>query len=307
MFLVNKKNILISLIISFPLILSGCSNAISSTKDTLTIPSTTENNEVITSESINNSSSSKLPTSNTHLSNVSNKFNLKKLPNSVIKSTVDRVVDGDTVEIILPSGEEVDTRLLLIDTPETKHPNLGVQKFGPEASDFAKSVLSQGDTVYFELDGNSKTDKYGRYLGYLWYICDEHNTLEMYNERVVEEGLARVGYIYDQTKHLDALLKTEKLAKSNKFNIWSINGYVTDKGYDMSIIDTNSMPEYTNDKTDKDNSTSNNTDNIVYANGGHNSSNIYHNKSDAHGMKGAIKMTEAEATKNNYRPCSICY
>lgn len=191
-------------------------------------------------------------TGTTHESNVQNKIDINKTDedtftissnkdksessNELIKATVDRVVDGDTVEIILPSGKEVDTRLLLIDTPETKHPKLGVQKFGPEASDFAKSVFKPGDTVYFELDKGDKTDRYGRYLGYLWYICPDDGNLELYNERVVEEGLARVGYIYDQTKHLDALLATQEKAKKEKLNIWSIDGYVTNKGYDMSKV-----------------------------------------------------------------------
>ncbi|WP_373600686.1 thermonuclease family protein [Paraclostridium bifermentans] len=190
-------------------------------------------------------------TDTTHESNIQNKIDISKSDDSnvsmssnnknsssgkIIKATVDRVVDGDTVEIILPSGKEVDTRLLLIDTPETKHPKLGVQKFGPEASDFAKSVLKPGDTVYFELDKGDKTDKYGRYLGYLWYTCPEDGNLEMYNERVVQEGLARVGYVYDQTKHLDELLATQDEAKNEKLNIWSVDGYVTDRGYDMSKV-----------------------------------------------------------------------
>ena len=188
-------------------------------------------------------------TDTTHESNIQNKIDISKSDDNtismssnsesngeIIKATVDRVVDGDTVEIILPSGKEVDTRLLLIDTPETKHPKLGVQKFGPEASDFAKSVFKPGDTVYFELDKGDKTDRYGRYLGYLWYICPDDGNLELYNERVVEEGLARVGYIYDQTKHLDDLLVTQEKAKKEKLNIWSIDGYVTNKGYDMSKV-----------------------------------------------------------------------
>ncbi|RDY28198.1 nuclease [Romboutsia weinsteinii] len=283
MFLKNKKNLLVSLIASLALFVGGCSSNQNTVKQSSTV------------------SSSNIST-NSHTSAISNKIDINNIGNNVIKATVDRVVDGDTVEIILPSGEEVDTRLLLIDTPETKHPNLGVQKFGPEASEFAKSVLQQGDTVYFELDGKSKTDKYGRYLGYLWYTCPEHSTVEMYNERVVEEGLARVGYIYDQTKHLDALLETETVAKNNKANIWSIDGYVTDKGFDMSKVDTSSdIDSSPNDTSSGDSSE------VVYLNGGKSSSNVFHKSSNAHGMKGAVKTTKKDAIDKGYTPCSSCF
>ena len=43
---------------------------------------------------------------------------------------VKRAVDGDT--LLLTNGNRV--RLIGVDTPETKHPNLPVQPFGPEAS-----------------------------------------------------------------------------------------------------------------------------------------------------------------------------
>ena len=49
-----------------------------------------------------------------------------------------RVVDGDTVKIKMPNGNEETVRLLLVDTPETVHPSKPVQPFGPEASKFTK-------------------------------------------------------------------------------------------------------------------------------------------------------------------------
>lgn len=276
------KKYYIILLTTLCLLISGCSN-------------TSDDNNF----SINSSTTS-------HTSNVSSKLDINS--KDVIEATFERVVDGDTMEIILANGDEVDTRLLLIDTPETKHPDTGVQKFGPEASEFANSVLKKGDKVYFELDGSTQTDKYGRYLGYLWYMCDEHDTLEMYNERVVEEGLARVGYIYSQTKHLDALLKTEKTAKNNKLNIWSINGYSTDEGFNMDVIDNSS------NKIETDSSENNSDDNsnlddstFVYCNGGSSSSNLYHKSHDSHGMQDAIKMTVKQAENKSYKPCSSCF
>lgn len=46
---------------------------------------------------------------------------------------------------------------------------------------------------------------------------------------------------------------------------------------------------------------------VVYANGGTSSSNKYHKTATAHGMKGAIKLTESEAKKKGYVACKVCY
>lgn len=47
--------------------------------------------------------------------------------------------------------------------------------------------------------------------------------------------------------------------------------------------------------------------NFVYANGGSSSSDKYHKSPNAHGMKDAIKMTESDAKKSDYKACKICY
>lgn len=49
------------------------------------------------------------------------------------------------------------------------------------------------------------------------------------------------------------------------------------------------------------------TSQIVYANGGSSSSNKYHKSANAHGMKGAIKMTENEAKNKGYVACGSCF
>ena len=59
------------------------------------------------------------------------------------RATVERVVDGDTVDLRFASGRER-VRLLGIDTPETVKPNTPVQCFGPEASARAKALLPHG-------------------------------------------------------------------------------------------------------------------------------------------------------------------
>lgn len=61
---------------------------------------------------------------------------------NLVTASVLRVVDGgDTLKIEI-NGEEETMRLLLVDTPETKHPDLPVQPFGEEASRFTENLLS---------------------------------------------------------------------------------------------------------------------------------------------------------------------
>lgn len=48
-------------------------------------------------------------------------------------------------------------------------------------------------------------------------------------------------------------------------------------------------------------------DRTVYANGGSSSSNKYHKSANSHGMKGAISMTESEASGKGYVPCGSCF
>ncbi|MEQ6390389.1 thermonuclease family protein [Bacillaceae bacterium S4-13-58] len=161
-------------------------------------------------------------------------LNKKKNPN-FISAKVTRIVDGDTIEISI-NGKEESVRLLLVDTPETKHPSLPVQEYGPEASQFAKTKLL-GKQVQLEYDG-PKRDKYDRLLGYLWVGG------KTFNEMLLEEGLARIAYIYyPPYTHYDAYVKAENRAKSAKKGIWSIDGYVTADGFNSSEPEPEPEPE----------------------------------------------------------------
>lgn len=141
------------------------------------------------------------------------------------EATIVKVIDGDTVKIELPNGNEETVRLLLIDTPETVHPTKDVQPFGPEASQFAKSLMPSGSTVEVEL-GISERDKYGRLLAY-FYVDGK-----MVNKLLLEKGLARVAYVYaPNTKYLDELEAIQKKAQQKTVGIWSIENYVTSRGF----------------------------------------------------------------------------
>ena len=133
-------------------------------------------------------------------------------------------VDGDTAKLKI-DGKVETVRFLLIDTPETKHPKLGVQPMGKEASEFTRNMLEEADRITLEYDAEER-DKYDRVLAYVY--ADGKNV----QEALLKEGLARVGYVYESRRHLDAFREAERSAKEKKIGVWQCPGYATDKGFD---------------------------------------------------------------------------
>ena len=282
----NKlKSIFLSSALAISIFFTGCSNG--------------DQNIVTNQTQIKDSTSSNSQVTVESNSSYQDSSSSKEVPKGSVKATVERVVDGDTMKLKLDKTKEVVTlRLLLVDTPESVKKGVDPQPYSIEASNFAKNTLKAGDTVYIEYDEGDKTDKYDRHLGYLWYYSNDNSNWQMFNETLISQGYARVGYIYSQKRHLDEFYKAQDYAKSNKLNIWSVDGYVTDRGYDVDAYNSN--------KNTSSNSSSSSS-NIVYANGGSSSSNKYHSTKDAHNMKGAVKMTEKEAKSKGYVPCGLCY
>ena len=118
---------------------------------------------------------------------------------------IDRVVDGDTLDITIDLGFDLykkeRVRVAGVDTPEKRTRNLEEKALGIEATNWLKEKLEgaiNGDdelSVRTELVGG--TGKYGRLLGWL-YIGDELLSL---NEQMIAEGYA---HEYDGgTKNMD--------------------------------------------------------------------------------------------------------
>ena len=136
-----------------------------------------------------------------------------------------RHVDGDTT-VLKIEGKEQKVRFLLIDTPETVKPTTKVQPFGLEASKRTKELLSTAAEITFEYDQGDKKDRYGRALGYIFV----DGTL--LQKTLVREGLARVAYVKEpNTKYLLELEEAQEKVKNESLGIWSIPGYVTERGY----------------------------------------------------------------------------
>lgn len=135
-----------------------------------------------------------------------------------------RVVDGDTIKVIY-DGQEQNLRYLLVDTPETNHPRLGKQPFGEEAKARNSELINSGK-LSIEFDVGERVDKYGRLLAYV-YVDGK-----MVQETLLEEGLARVAYVYPpNTRYLDQLQNLQQIAQNEAVGIWSIENYVQENGF----------------------------------------------------------------------------
>ena len=100
---------------------------------------------------------------------------------------VAKVVDGDTVDLVLDLGfklyKKERCRVAGIDTPESRTRDLKEKKYGLEAKAYLQDVLKNAEnlTVRTEKDG-----KYGRMLG--WLFAD--NIDGSINQLMIEAGMA---------------------------------------------------------------------------------------------------------------------
>ncbi len=179
-----------------------------------------------------------------------------------------RTIDGDTVEIQY-SGKPTVVRLIGVDTPETVHPQKGVEAFGKEASAFTRNLLL-GEEVYLRFD-TDKIDKYGRMLAYLYRVPDGL----FVNLEVVRQGY---GHAYTQFpfKHIELFRYYERRAREAGKGLWGIT------------------TEQPSDKNQND---------IVYIT---KTGRKYHRAGCRYLSKSAIPIERKEAIARGYTPCSVC-
>lgn len=135
--------------------------------------------------------------------------------NSEVKiGTVIDVIDGDTVDLAI-AGHRQRVRLIGIDTPETKHPNKPVQCYGPQATLFTESLLTDGTEVRIERDAEAR-DAYDRLLVYLYRTSDNM----FVNLQIVLQGFARVLTIEPNTTYMDKFVTASRDAHLNNRGLW---------------------------------------------------------------------------------------
>jgi micrococcal nuclease len=110
-------------------------------------------------------------------------------PSGPISARVTHVVDGDTIDVTMPNGDEESVRYIGIDTPETVKPDTPVQCGGPEAHE-ANERLVGGRTVTLRFDAERR-DVYGRLLAYVYLPRRAGDHPLFVNAELVRRGLAR--------------------------------------------------------------------------------------------------------------------
>jgi micrococcal nuclease len=164
----------------------------------------------------------------TNFKSISSKIeNLQLSTQSVDTTSLDsykiiKFSDGDTIDVDM-NGKTETIRFLGIDTPETHHPDKGVQCFGPEASKKTEQLLSSG-RVKLVSDSKAKNrDKYGRLLRYVY--TEDGLSLE---ETLISEGFAFV-FRAENFDQKNKYLKLETGAKDAKTGLWESCNVKKDK------------------------------------------------------------------------------
>ena len=107
---------------------------------------------------------------------------------------INRVVDGDTVDVTIDLGFDLykkeRVRVAGVDTPEKRTRDLEEKALGLDATNWMKEKLDAAvkgeDDLVIRTELVGGMGKYGRLLGWL-YIGDEELSL---NEKMIEEGYA---------------------------------------------------------------------------------------------------------------------
>jgi micrococcal nuclease len=122
--------------------------------------------------------------------------------------TVKQVLDGDTM--LLENG--VTVRLIGVNTPETNHPEVPVQRFGKEATEFTRR-MAEGMKVTMEFVERKK-DIYDRTLAYIFIDG------ELLNKKIIECGY---GYANRRFAHprMDEFITAEKQARARQYGLWN--------------------------------------------------------------------------------------
>ena len=101
---------------------------------------------------------------------------------------VDRVVDGDTIDVTLDLGFDIlfksRVRLYGIDTPESRTRNLDEKARGKLAAKFLQDAINTAEQVVIRTELKDSRGKFGRVLGTV--VCDGKNI----NEAMVENFMA---------------------------------------------------------------------------------------------------------------------
>lgn len=152
---------------------------------------------------------------------------------NLVRATVTRVTDGDTVTVIIGTATSENVRLIGVDTPESTRE---IEHYGKEAAEFTRMNLD-GQTVYLEFDVNER-DRFGRLLAYVWLqmpLLDGTDDPRhfMFNAQLLLEGYAQVMTISPNVKYADSFLEFEREGRNANRGLWA---YIPKAGSDATGV-----------------------------------------------------------------------
>ncbi len=132
-----------------------------------------------------------------------------------IKSTVARVIDGDT--FVLSDSQHV--RILGVNTPEIARLGKTAEPFADSAASFIKSLI-EGKSIKLTFD--SKTyDIFGRLLSYVWLTNTQGSDSLFIQAELLKAGLCRISHYPKGKRYYDLFYNLRRTARRKHLGIWS--------------------------------------------------------------------------------------
>jgi micrococcal nuclease len=168
------------------------------------------------------------------------------------EATVERAVDGDTLELDEPVDGVSRVRLIGVDAPETEGQDGEPEPYAEETGDFTASEL-EGERVLLELDRET-TDPYGRLLAYAWrerapspqenppFGGDEP---ELFNLTLLEGGYATTMHVEPNTRYAGCFDPAERAAREEGDGLWGVGVGSEDERYGEETGPESVPPEAT--------------------------------------------------------------
>jgi micrococcal nuclease len=130
--------------------------------------------------------------------------------------TVERAIDGDTIEVNPAVSGTENVRFIGVDTPETVDPNEPVQPYGPQASAFTKRQLEgKRVTLIFDQD---RTDQHNRALAYV-RLGSQSTT---FNETLLRQGYAQLDIVSPNDRYEARFRQAQEQARQAQRGIWGL-------------------------------------------------------------------------------------
>ncbi len=132
-----------------------------------------------------------------------------------IKSTVARVIDGDT--FVLSDSQHV--RMLGINTPEIARLGKSSEPFADSAAHFVRSLI-EGKKVKLTFDDNTY-DIFGRLLAYVWLTDITGKDSLWIQVELLKAGLCRISHYPRGKRYYDLFYNLRRTAMRDRRGIWN--------------------------------------------------------------------------------------